>query len=99
MHRNLKALMDLQLLAQKMEEDLGLSNFSLIDKKVFLAITDLHAQNGMASTSKILSHRLLKTFSRPSLFRSLKSLEAYGRVSKVTEKRGYYMPIDHLANP
>ena len=87
--------MKLQLLTQEMEKDLGLSEFSSIDTKVLLAVVDLHAQSGMATTSRILAHQLLKTFSRPSLFRSLKTLEASGKIEKATEKRGYYMPI-HL---
>jgi CTP-dependent riboflavin kinase len=91
MYTEFKALMKLQLLTQEMEKDLGLSEFSLIDTKVLLAV---HAQSGMAATSRILAHQLLKTFSKPSLFRSLKTLEANGKIEKATEKRGYYIPIN-----
>jgi hypothetical protein len=35
---------------------------------------------------------MLSAFSRPSLFRALKALEAAGKVTKATEKRGYYAP-------
>jgi hypothetical protein len=94
MYTEFKALMKLQLLTQEMEKDLGLSEFSLIDTKVLLAVVDLHVQSGMAATSRILAHQLLKTFSKPSLFRSLKTLEANGKIEKATEKRGYYIPIN-----
>ena len=94
MYTELKALMKLQLLTQEMEKDLGLSEFSSIDTKVLLAVVDLHAQSGTATTSRILAHQLLKTFSRPSLFRSLKTLEANRKIEKATEKRGYYIPIN-----
>ena len=94
MYTEFKALIKLQLLTQEMEKDLGLSEFSLIDTKVLLAVVDLHVQSGMAATSRILAHQLLKTFSKPSLFRSLKTLEANGKIEKATEKRGYYIPIN-----
>jgi len=94
MYTEFKALMKLQLLTQEMENDLGLLEFSSIDTKVLLAVVDLHAQSGMAATSRILAHQLLKTFSKPSLFRSLKTLEANGKIEKATEKRGYYIPIN-----
>lgn len=94
MYTEFKALMKLQLLTEEMEKDLGLSEFSLIDTKVLLAVVDLHVQSGMAATSRILAHQLLKTFSKPSLFRSLKTLEANGKIEKATEKRGYYIPIN-----
>ena len=94
MYTEFKALMKLQLLTQEMEKDLGLLEFSSIDTKVLLAVVDLHVQSGMAATSRILAHQLLKTSSKPSLFRSLKTLEANGKIEKATEKRGYYIPIN-----
>jgi hypothetical protein len=47
----------------------------------------------VTATGALISHPMLSTFSRPSLFRALKALEAAGKVTKVTNKRGYYAPI------
>ena len=75
-----------------LEADLGISEMSEIERKVFLSLSDVYAQAGVAATGAILSHPMLSTFSRPSLFRALKALEAAGKVTKATEKRGYYAP-------
>jgi hypothetical protein len=79
-------------MVQGIEEDLGLSDLGNIEKRVLLSIIEFHDQNGVASTAEILSHPLLATFSRPSLFRALKLLEETGRILKVSDKRGFYAP-------
>ena len=56
MYTEFKVLIKLQLLTQEMEVGLSLSEFSLIDTKVLLAVVDLHAQSGMATTARILAH-------------------------------------------
>ena len=73
-----------------LEADLGISEMSEIERKVLLSLSDVYSQAGVAATGAILSHPMLSTFSRPSLFRALRALEAAGKVTKVTEKRGYY---------
>ena len=88
-----KQLTKLQLVVSKMEEDLGLSGLSNIEKKTLLAIVDLNANNGSATTSDILAHPMLNRFSRQSTFRALKALGVCGKVLKVGIKRGYYVPV------
>jgi len=88
MDSRLKTLTELQLMVSGLEADL-----SEIERKVLLSLSDVYAKAGVAATGAILSHPMLSTFSRPSLFRALKALEAAGKVIKVTNKRGYYAPI------
>ena len=82
----------LRLSVSGLEADLGISEMSEIERKVLLSLSDAYANAGVAATGAILSHPMLSTFSRPSLFRALKALEAAGKVTKVTNKRGYYAP-------
>ena len=93
MNSRLKTLTELQLMVSGLEADLGISEMSEIERKVLLSLSDAYAKAGVAATGAILSHPMLSTFSRPSLFRALKALEAAGKVTKVTNKRGYYAPI------
>ena len=92
MDSRLKTLTKLQLMVSGLEADLGISDMSEIERKVLLSLADVYAQAGVATTGAVLSHSMLSTFSRPSLFRALKALEVAGKVTKVTEKRGYYAP-------
>ena len=91
-----KTLVDLQMMVQGIEEDLGLSDLGNIEKRVLLSIIGFHDQNGVASTAEILAHPLLTTFSRPSLFRALKLLEETGRILKISDKRGFYAPAKNV---
>ena len=93
-----KTLVDLQMMVQGIEEDLGLSGLGNIEKKVLLSIIESYGKNGVASTAEILAHPLLNTFSRPSLFRALKLLEETGRISKVSDKRGFYAPAKNAGS-
>ena len=92
MLNGLKRLTKLQIMVSEMEEDLGLSGLSNIEKKTLLVIVDLNEKSGLASTSDILAHPILNQFSRQSMFRALKVLGVCGKVVKVGIKRGYYAP-------
>ena len=93
-----KTLVDLQMMVQGIEEDLGLSDLGNIEKRVLLSIIEFYDQNGVASTAEILAHPLLITFSRPSLYRALKLLEETGRIFKVSAKRGFYAPAKNVGS-
>jgi hypothetical protein len=86
----MKILTNLQLMVSDIEKDLGLSDLSEIERKVLISISDIFDQLGKVPTSEILSHPMLRKFSRPALFRALKILEAAGNITKETDKRGYY---------
>ena len=90
MNDRMKILTSLQLMVSDIEKDLGLSDLSEIERKVLMSFSDVFDQLGKVPTNAILSHPMLSTFSRPSLFRALKVLEVAGKITKVTDKRGYY---------
>ena len=93
MPSKLKILADMKLLVARMEEDQGLSDYSNLNRALITAVVDLHAQGDCnASTAAILEHQLLKEFSRPSVFRALRMMEASGEIKKVGTVRGYYAP-------
>ena len=46
-----KTLVDLQMLVQGIEEDLGLSDLGNIEKRVLLSIIEFYDQKGVASTA------------------------------------------------
>ena len=95
MPSKLKILADMKLLVARMEEDLGLSDYSNLNRALITAVVDLNAQGDCnASTAAILEHQLLKEFSRPSIFRALKAMEATGEITKVGPVRGYYAPAN-----
>ena len=90
-----KTLVDLQMMVQGIEEDLGLSDLGNIEKRVLLSIIEFYDQNGVASTAEILAHPLLTAFSSPSLFRALQLLEEPGTILKVSDKPGFYSPAQN----
>ena len=95
MPSKLKILADMKLLVARMEEDLGLSDYSNLNRALITAVADLHAQSDCnASTAAILEHQLLKKFSRPSVFRALRMMEKSGEIKKVGTVRGYYAPAN-----
>ena len=72
------------------EEEAGLTEISGLEREVLLACADLINANELARTKDILSHRFLKGFSRPSVFRALKSLVNQDLLSHGKGLRGSY---------
>ncbi|MEK9643864.1 MAG: hypothetical protein ACO2YO_15205 [Paracoccaceae bacterium] len=75
------------------EEEAGLTEISGLEREVLLACADLINTNELARTKDILSHRFLKGFSRPSVFRALKSLVNQNLLSHGKGLRGSYRLI------
>ena len=91
----LKKLANLKLIVTKMEADLGLSDHSHLSRSLVTAVADLYEQkDGNASTAALLEHPLLQEFSRPSIFRALKAMEASGEIKKIGPVRGFYAPAN-----
>lgn len=86
----LKKIAQLQLTLSELEEDVGISDISTIEKRVLLAIADLTENQSKATTGEIMEHRLIDGFSRPSFYRALKSLEQKGKIDKSMSLRGFY---------
>ena len=77
-----EALISFKLLLQKMENDLGLSDLSDVETKVFLAISDLCNQFEIAKTQAVLQHDLVASIGRATIFRAIKKLEDRNKISK-----------------
>ena len=72
------------------ETEVGLTEISGLEREVLLACADLVNTKELARTKDILSHRFLTCFSRPSVFRALKSLVKQELLSQSRELRGSY---------
>ena len=85
-----EALISFKLLLQKMETDLGLSDLSDVETKVFLAISDLCNQSEVAKTQALLQHDLVSSIGRATIFRALKKLEDRNKIAKSQNQHGAY---------
>ena len=72
------------------EAETGLTKISGLEREVLLACADLINTKELARTKDILSHRFLNGFSRPSVFRALKSLVNQELLSHDKSLRGSY---------
>jgi hypothetical protein len=91
-----EALISFKLLLQKMENDLGLSDLSDVETKVFLAISDLCNQFETAKTQAVLQHELVASIGRATIFRAIKKLEDRDKIAKSQDQYGAYS-IAHSA--
>ena len=85
-----ESLISFKLLLQKMEADLGLSDLSDVENKVYLAISDLCNQSEKAKTQAVLQHQFVSSLGRATIFRTLKKLEVRNKISKSNETHGAY---------
>ena len=85
-----EALISFKLLLQKMEKDLGLSELSDMETKVFLAISDLCNQSEVAKTQAVLQHDLVGSIGRATVFRAIKKLEDCNKIAKSQNQHGAY---------
>ena len=85
-----EALISFKLLLQKMETDLGLSDLSDVETKVFLAISDLCNQSEVAKTRALLQHDLVSSIGRETILRALKKLEDRNKIAKSQNQHGAY---------
>ena len=67
-------LAQIRCLMFDIETEAGLTEISGLEREVLIACADLINTKEMARTKDIISHRFLINFSRPSVFRALKSL-------------------------
>lgn len=85
-----EALISFKLLLQKMENNLGLSDLSDVETKVFLAISDLSNQFETAKTQAVLQHELVASIGRATIFRAIKKLEDRDKIAKSQDQYGAY---------
>jgi Mn-dependent DtxR family transcriptional regulator len=94
MKNALKQLASLRMLLAEMEQEVGLREIGSLEKSVLMSIADLAKEDHAATTKEILQHSLNTKYSRPSVFRALKTLEELKMIKKSGTKRGFYSITD-----
>ena len=82
-----KKIILLKQMLDDMEQDVGLTSLSGVEKNVYLAAQDMKSNNGLVETKQILDHRFTQKMSRPTFFRALKSIEIKGLVTHSNGKK------------
>ena len=82
-----KKIILLKQMLDDMEQDVGLTSLSGVEKNVYLAAQDMKSNNGLVETKQILDHRFTQKMSRPTFFRALKSIERKGWLSHSDGKK------------
>ena len=85
------SVLELKKILNGMEDDLGLSKLTEVERNVLYAIKDLEKEYGKAKTGNLLSHEFTSKMSRISVFRSLKTLEKLQKIKRKSSKRGEYI--------
>jgi hypothetical protein len=86
---NLNRLTSLLELVDGLERDLGLSDLSDQEKRVFLALWSVAGQSGRAKVGDFMRDERLSDVSRTSFFRHLSKLCERGRVKRIDEIEGH----------
>jgi hypothetical protein len=82
-----KKIILLKQMLDDMEQDVGLTSLSGVEKNVYLAAQDMKSNNGLVETKQILDHRFTQKMSRPTFFRALKSIESKGLLAHSNRKK------------
>jgi len=61
-----KKIILLKQMLDDMEQDVGLTSLSGVEKNVYLAAQDMKSNNGLVETKQILDHRFTQKMSRPT---------------------------------
>ena len=83
----IKKIILLKQMLDDMEQDVGLTSLSGVEKNVYLAAQDMKSNNGLVETKQILDHRFTQKMSRPTFFMALKSIETKGWLSHSDSKK------------
>ncbi len=85
-------LTELRKLLLDMEQTLGLTDLSTVERDIYYAANELSRGEIGVRTIGLIEHDLLKRVSRPTFFRALKSLVNKGYLSQQADgKRGLYL--------
>jgi|TARA_B110000971_G_scaffold44761_1_gene44528 hypothetical protein len=77
----------LKRMLEDMEQDIGLSSLTNVEKSVYLAAQDVKSPDGLVGTKLILSHPFTQKMSRPTFFRALKAIETKGFIKHSDAKK------------
>ena len=74
----LKNIISLRAMLESMESSVGLSELNENQKSLYLAGGDCRSEGNIISTADLISHPFASSMSRPTFFRTMKSLEERG---------------------
>ena len=77
----------LKRMLEDMEQDIGLSSLTNVEKAVYLAAQDVKSPNSLVETKLILEHAFTQKMSRPTFFRALKAIESKGFIKHSDVKK------------
>ena len=92
----LKNIISLRAMLESMESSVGLSELNENQKSLYLAGGDCSSEDNIITTADLISHPFTSSMSRPTFFRTMKSLEERGLfVNSGRKKTGEFilMPI------
>jgi hypothetical protein len=88
----LSKLAELRKLLRDMEREMGLPDLTPAEYDIICAAVDLEKNSESLTTAALLEHKLVERVSRPTFFRSLKSLLERGLLGHAEDsKRGSYV--------
>ena len=74
----LKNIISLRAMLESMESSVGLSELNENQKSLYLAGGDCSSEDNIITTADLISHPFTSSMSRPTFFRTMKSLEERG---------------------
>ena len=74
----LKNIISLRAMLESMEASVGLAELTENQKSLYLAGGDSKSEGNIITTADLISHPLASSMSRPTFFRTMKSLEERG---------------------
>ena len=77
----------LKRMLEDMEQDIGLSSLTNVEKAVYLAAQDVKSPNSLVETKLIIEHAFTQKMSRPTFFRALKAIESKGFIKHSDVKK------------
>ena len=78
MHTILKNIISLRAMLEGMEISVGLSELSENQKSLYLAGEACRSEGNIITTADLISHPFTSSMSRPTFFRTMRSLEERG---------------------
>ena len=84
-------LAQVRALLADMEDELGLSELSAVERDVLYAFTEAAELQSSVATRDVMSHPLVTPISRPTVFRAIDRLKSHGLLQHVEgRERGLY---------
>lgn len=82
-----QSIISLRSMLHDMENSVGLADLPDNQKSLYLAAQDRLTDSGIVTTGSLISHPFVRSMSRPTFFRTLKSLEDRGLIVNSGRKK------------